>query len=40
MAAVVQERTVPPADTLIKYDNPVLVTTHLEKVGSEEQPPD
>ncbi|XP_046436600.1 axonemal dynein light intermediate polypeptide 1 isoform X1 [Neodiprion pinetum] len=38
MAAVVQERTVPPTDTLIKYENPVLVTTHPERKNRDASP--
>lgn len=32
MATVIKERTTPAMDTLVKYDNPVLITTHPEKV--------
>ncbi|XP_020712158.2 33 kDa inner dynein arm light chain, axonemal isoform X1 [Athalia rosae] len=38
MAGVVQERIIPPANTLVKYDNPVLVTTHLGKKTREGSP--
>ncbi|XP_015597937.1 axonemal dynein light intermediate polypeptide 1 [Cephus cinctus] len=38
MATVIQERTIPSMDTLIKYDNPVLVATHPEKVAKETTP--
>lgn len=32
MATAIKERTTPAMDTLVKYDNPVLITTHPEKV--------
>jgi len=32
MATAIKERTIPAMDTLVKYDNPVLITTHPEKV--------
>lgn len=32
MATSVKERTILAVDTLVKYDNPILVTTHPEKV--------
>ncbi|CAB0038793.1 unnamed protein product [Trichogramma brassicae] len=32
MAAAAPERMIPSGDTLIKYDNPILVTTRPEKV--------
>lgn len=32
MATAIKERTIPTMDTLVKYDNPVLITTHPEKV--------
>ncbi|XP_014611427.1 PREDICTED: 33 kDa inner dynein arm light chain, axonemal [Polistes canadensis] len=35
MATSVKERIVPAVDTLVKYDNPILVTTHPEKVHKE-----
>ncbi|XP_015176499.1 PREDICTED: axonemal dynein light intermediate polypeptide 1 [Polistes dominula] len=35
MATSVKERIVPAVDTLVKYDNPILVTTHPEKVQKE-----
>ncbi|KAK2582682.1 hypothetical protein KPH14_004956 [Odynerus spinipes] len=35
MAVSAKERSVSAADTLVKYDNPILVTTHPEKVRKE-----
>ena len=32
MATSAQERIIPAMDTLVKYDNPVLITTRPEKV--------
>lgn len=32
MATAIKERTIPAMDTLVKYDTPVLITTHPEKV--------
>ncbi|XP_012286270.1 33 kDa inner dynein arm light chain, axonemal [Orussus abietinus] len=31
MATATQQRVIPAMDTLVKYDNPILVTTHPEK---------
>lgn len=33
--AIIKDRTIPAMDTLIKYDIPVLVTLHPEKVRSD-----
>lgn len=33
MATAIKERTIPAMDTLVKYDTPVLITTHPEKVN-------
>lgn len=38
MAMAVQERTIPSMNTLVKYDNPVLVTTHPEKKSKDKAP--
>nr|XP_050844654.1 33 kDa inner dynein arm light chain, axonemal isoform X1 [Vespula vulgaris] len=35
MATSVKERTILAVDTLVKYDNPILVTTHPEKIRKE-----
>ncbi|KAG8037708.1 hypothetical protein G9C98_005919 [Cotesia typhae] len=35
MATVAQERIIPSTNTLVKYDNPVLVTKHPEKTPKE-----
>ncbi|RLU18692.1 hypothetical protein DMN91_009049 [Ooceraea biroi] len=35
MATAVQDRIIPTMDTLVKYDKPVLVTTHPEKVRKD-----
>lgn len=35
MAMAVQERTIPSMNTLVKYDNPVLVTKHPEKLKKD-----
>ncbi|XP_012226484.1 putative inner dynein arm light chain, axonemal [Linepithema humile] len=35
MATAIKERTIPVMDTLVKYDNPVLITTHPEKVRKD-----
>ncbi|KAF7990217.1 hypothetical protein HCN44_000022 [Aphidius gifuensis] len=35
MAMVVQERIIPSMNTLVKYDNPVLVTKHSEKLKKD-----
>lgn len=32
MATGIKDRMIPSMDTLVKYDNPVLVTTRPEKV--------
>ena len=32
MATAMPERMIPSMDTLVKYDNPMLVTTRPEKV--------
>ena len=32
MATAIKDRVIPPMDTLVKYDNPVLVTVLPEKV--------
>lgn len=32
MATVIKDRVIPTMDTLVKYDNPVLVTIRPEKV--------
>ncbi|XP_071569416.1 axonemal dynein light intermediate polypeptide 1 [Temnothorax nylanderi] len=34
-AAIKDQRTIPAMDTLVKYDNPVLITTHPEKVRKD-----
>ncbi|CAK9795353.1 33 kDa inner dynein arm light chain, axonemal [Anthophora quadrimaculata] len=36
--AVIRDRVIPVMDTLVKYDNPVLVTTRPEKVPKEQAP--
>lgn len=38
MATAIQERTIPPMNTLVKFDNPVLVAKHREKVRIFEIP--
>ncbi|KAL6262506.1 hypothetical protein P5V15_005305 [Pogonomyrmex californicus] len=35
MATAIKERTIPAMDTLVKYDNPVLITTHPEKIRKD-----
>ncbi|XP_011255828.1 axonemal dynein light intermediate polypeptide 1 [Camponotus floridanus] len=35
MATAIKERTIPAMDTLVKYDTPVLITTHPEKVRKD-----
>ncbi|XP_011864877.1 PREDICTED: axonemal dynein light intermediate polypeptide 1 [Vollenhovia emeryi] len=35
MATAMKERTIAAMDTLVKYDNPVLITTHPEKIRKE-----
>ncbi|KYN13023.1 PREDICTED: axonemal dynein light intermediate polypeptide 1 [Trachymyrmex cornetzi] len=35
MATAIKERTIPAMDTLVKYDTPVSITTHPEKVRKE-----
>lgn len=32
MAMAMEERTIPSMNTLVKYDNPILVTTHPQKM--------
>ena len=36
MAAAIQDRIIPSMDTLVKFDNPILVTTKPEKVFKKE----
>ncbi|KAK9307227.1 hypothetical protein QLX08_002390 [Tetragonisca angustula] len=38
MATVIKDRVIPIMDTLVKYDNPVLVTIRPEKVTKEQVP--
>ncbi|XP_063995444.1 33 kDa inner dynein arm light chain, axonemal isoform X2 [Diachasmimorpha longicaudata] len=38
MAMAVQERTIPAMNTLVKYDNPLLVSTHPEKIVKDTTP--
>jgi dynein light intermediate chain len=35
MATAIKDRIIPSMDTLVKYDTPVLITTHPEKVCDE-----
>ncbi|XP_036139820.1 33 kDa inner dynein arm light chain, axonemal [Monomorium pharaonis] len=35
MATVIKEQIIPAVDTLVKYDNPVLITTRAEKVRKD-----
>ncbi|XP_032691487.1 axonemal dynein light intermediate polypeptide 1 [Odontomachus brunneus] len=35
MATAIKERVIPTIDTLVKYDTPILITTHPEKVRKE-----
>ncbi|XP_017877951.2 33 kDa inner dynein arm light chain, axonemal isoform X3 [Ceratina calcarata] len=37
-ARTIKDRVIPAMDTLVKYDNPVLVTTRPEKVTKEQAP--
>ncbi|KAM0730672.1 33 kDa inner dynein arm light chain, axonemal [Formica fusca] len=39
MATAIKERTIPAMDTLVKYDTPVLITTHPEKVRKDTSVP-
>lgn len=32
MATPIKDRVIPVMDTLVKYDNPILLTTYPEKV--------
>ncbi|XP_003395110.3 axonemal dynein light intermediate polypeptide 1 [Bombus terrestris] len=38
MATAIKDRTIPNMDTLVKYDNPVLVTVRPEKALKEQAP--
>ncbi|XP_050574145.1 axonemal dynein light intermediate polypeptide 1 [Bombus affinis] len=38
MATAIKDRTIPNMDTLVKYDNPVLVTVRPEKAPKEQAP--
>ncbi|XP_071865361.1 putative inner dynein arm light chain, axonemal Dnali1 isoform X2 [Bombus fervidus] len=38
MATAIKDRTIPTMDTLVKYDNPVLVTVRPEKAPKEQAP--
>lgn len=38
MAMAVQERTIPSENTLVKYDNPLLVTKHPDKIVKDKTP--
>ncbi|XP_014469529.1 PREDICTED: 33 kDa inner dynein arm light chain, axonemal [Dinoponera quadriceps] len=38
MATAIKDRTIPTIDTLVKYDTPILITTHPEKVRKEPIP--
>ncbi|XP_017758601.1 PREDICTED: 33 kDa inner dynein arm light chain, axonemal [Eufriesea mexicana] len=38
MATAIKDRVIPTMDTLVKYDNPVLVTIRSEKVPKEQGP--
>ncbi|KAJ8674114.1 hypothetical protein QAD02_005376 [Eretmocerus hayati] len=35
MATAVQERMIPPSDTLVKYDNPIAITTKPDKTKDQ-----